>query len=92
MKQEKKKILLDLSKMTRRIPAHEYLQKKLDFPDYYGKNLDALSDCLSELGPCHIVFMQSEEIPEGSYAHKVIREIQEATEMNPNITFALPSK
>ena len=28
---------------------HAYLQKKLEFPDYYGANLSALADCLSEI-------------------------------------------
>ena len=26
--------------------GHDYLIKTLNFPDYYGKNLDALYDCL----------------------------------------------
>ncbi len=30
--------------------AHEYLAKALSLPLYYGKNLDALADCLGELG------------------------------------------
>lgn len=30
--------------------SHEYLKEKLDLPDYYGKNLDALYDCLTEIG------------------------------------------
>lgn len=30
--------------------SHEYLIKKLNLPDYYGKNLDALYDCLTDIG------------------------------------------
>ncbi|WP_298498911.1 barstar family protein [uncultured Methanobrevibacter sp.] len=29
--------------------GHDYLMDALDFPDYYGKNLDALYDCLCEM-------------------------------------------
>ena len=29
--------------------AHGYLKEMLHFPDYYGKNMDALFDCLTEL-------------------------------------------
>lgn len=30
--------------------GHDYLKEVLNFPDYYGKNLDALYDCLTEIG------------------------------------------
>ena len=30
--------------------GHDYLKDVLNFPDYYGKNLDALYDCLCEIG------------------------------------------
>ena len=30
--------------------GHDYLKDVLNFPDYYGKNLDALYDCLTEIG------------------------------------------
>lgn len=29
--------------------VHDYIAKGLDFPDYYGKNLDALHDCLTDI-------------------------------------------
>ena len=36
---------------------HSFLAKKLGFPDYYGANLSALADCLSEMGePAKITF------------------------------------
>ena len=35
--------------------AHADLAKALDFPAYYGKNLDALHDCLTELADTQLV-------------------------------------
>ena len=43
-----KKIILN-GKLMENNP-HEYMKKSLNFPEYYGKNLDALFDCLSEIG------------------------------------------
>ena len=33
--------------------GHDYLAEALNLPDYYGKNLDALYDCLTEIS-CEI--------------------------------------
>ena len=41
-------IVLDGAKMTERAELHAHLKEKLGLPDYYGGNLDALNDCLSE--------------------------------------------
>ena len=35
--------------------AHAYLAESFGFPVYYGKNLDALYDCLTELDDCTVV-------------------------------------
>ena len=41
--------------------GHDYLKEILNFPDYYGKNLDALYDCLCEIGAeTEIVLINSE--------------------------------
>lgn len=42
------KIVLDGRKMTDREAAHTYLQEVFGFPAHYGRNLDALCDCLTE--------------------------------------------
>ena len=41
--------------------GHEYLMEALDLPEYYGKNLDALYDCLTVI-ECDIELINSEEV------------------------------
>lgn len=42
------KIVLDGLKMKNKKTTHEMLKKIFEFPDYYGKNLYALWDCLTD--------------------------------------------
>ena len=50
---------------------HEYLQEALGLPDYYGRNLSALADCLAEAcEPCAITFaIDEDELPAGMQAY-----------------------
>lgn len=43
-------IIIDGSAIFTSPDLHDALAKALSFPDHYGKNLDALYDCLTELG------------------------------------------
>ncbi|MCM3747246.1 barstar family protein [Paenibacillus pasadenensis] len=43
-----REILLDGSKLDSAEAIHNLLAKELAFPDYYGRNLDALWDCLED--------------------------------------------
>ena len=45
-----------------RAALHARLAAELDFPPYYGANLDALNDCLEELDePLDITFVRASE-------------------------------
>ena len=51
---------LDALKLNERNQAHEYLAEAFGFPEYYGKNLDALYDCLSEMNIGKITIINSD--------------------------------
>lgn len=44
-----KNFVLDFRKVNSIEEAHNVMIKTFDFPSYYGKNLDALNDCISEM-------------------------------------------
>ena len=44
----KEKYTLDFSNVEQLSDFHQIIQKKLDFPDYYGANWDAFWDCLTD--------------------------------------------
>ena len=70
-------ILADAAKV------HDYLMKMLDFPEYYGKNLDALHDCLTDLDSLEITITSPDE--NGAIFQKVLRVFKAADRVNENI-------
>lgn len=77
-------ITLDATQMGSRKEAHRYLQQQLSFPDYYGCNLDALYDCLTDLDETAVTFTGTEQAV-GTYFDKVIRVFREAAGDNPRL-------
>ncbi len=79
-------VTLDCRELRRRDRAHDYLAETLHFPDYYGRNLDALADCLAELGQCRISLEGAEELRwEGGYGLKILKVLEEAARENPGL-------
>ena len=52
-------IILDGERMTERGELHAHLRERLNLPDYYGGNLDALNDCLSERRERDLIVIQN---------------------------------
>jgi ribonuclease inhibitor len=55
-----KKVLLNIDCEEIKTPEllHAYIAKKLSFPKYYGANLDALKDCMSDVSLEHVVTLK----------------------------------
>ena len=83
-----KYLIIDLSKFKDMKALHRYLAKGLDFPDYYGNNLDALADCLDEVeGDMTLVLMNVDAMDSWSGGKKeaFLGVLENASRENPNI-------
>ena len=85
-----KVIELNCEELHERTQAHQYLAQELTLPDYYGKNLDALYDCLTELGECALVLHEAEALRQsGGYGAKILNVFEEAAQANPCLTLEI---
>lgn len=87
-----RRVTLSGNKMTTKEAMHAYLAKKLKFPAYYGKNLDALHDCLGEIGhPLHITVTYTDRLAEelGEYGKTFLQVLQDTAEENKNIRITM---
>ena len=80
-----KEIRLNGARMVDKATTHDYLKRKLALTDYYGKNLDALWDCLStDLSEKIIIINKPDAIINnlGSYGESLIHLFLEVAQMN----------
>ena len=70
-----RKIILDLRNVKTQDDFHAYISERLEFPAYYGRNLDALYDCLSEMSGLQIHLLHAEEAD--GYFEKVLSVFQD---------------
>lgn len=80
-----KEITLDITTFEEKISLHRYLKETLDFPFYYGANLDALFDELtSETTPHRITIIYPKK-PQGmmvDYLPRILNVFHDAARDN----------
>ena len=85
-------IILEGRAMTDRPAAHSHLAQRLDLPTYYGRNLDALYDVLTEIGTdTELILEDPAAVVEnlGKYGEALLGTMQEAAEANPHLIITL---
>ena len=85
-------VILDGKAMVDRVSAHSHLAERLELPTWYGRNLDALYDMLTEIGEeTEIVLTDPAAVAEqmGKYGEALLATMQEAAEENPRLIVTL---
>ena len=81
-----RELRIDCRQLTDREHAHRYLQLVLPLPEYYGRNLDALYDCLTEMPETVLVLEHRKEVT--PYGESVALTAEDAAEANPALLIA----
>ncbi len=81
-------VILDGRQMSDRASAHTYLQERLGLPEWYGRNLDALYDCLTgELPPMEICVLHAGELT--GYGQALLETLRDAADEVEGMTFQI---
>lgn len=79
-------VFLDAREMTTHSRAHDHLSAQLQLPEYYGRNLDALYDILTERSePLYITLSNKEFLD--TYGIRIVQTILDAASHNSGIFF-----
>ena len=67
-------ILCDFARLDTPDAVYDYLQKELAFPAWFGRNLDALHDCLTDIGAPTRLILTGTEAPVAQRFLPVLRD------------------
>ena len=78
-----KQVILDGNILADATQVHDYLKEMFEFPEYYGKNLDALHDCLADLDNVEITITSPDE--NGAIFQRILRVFKAADRENETL-------
>lgn len=87
------KVTIDGKKLKTKEALHAFFKKELEFPDYYGENLDAFWDCLTDaiisdkISIKWIHFKESEKVFGAVYVNHFLEMFEKATTFYSSDTF-----
>ena len=84
------RLVIDGKAVTDMDALHDFFARELDLPEWYGRNLDALYDCLTDPGPeVEIVLENQETLLEnlGLGYWRLVRMLADAAEESRRIHF-----
>ena len=85
-----REITLDLTPFEEKISLHRYLKETLDFPFYYGANLDALHDELTSETSAMRIHVRYPAQPKGKmvdYQPRLLNVFRDAQRENYHLEF-----
>ena len=80
-------VILDAKKMLEKEKMHEYFAKKFDLPEYYGRNLDALFDCLCEINEPTLIKLKNENALDSATKESLIQLFRDVCSENALVKF-----
>lgn len=85
-------VQLSGKQMSSRTALHDHLALMFQFPEYYGRNLDALYDLLTERDEETIIELTDQAVmldALGSYGKRLTETLSQAADENPHLTFLI---
>lgn len=90
-----KKVYLETNRLSNKEDMSDYFEEVFSFPDYFGRNLDAAYDCLSEVEEDTNIYIDREgliKMASDEYAYKVLRMLVDVCQSNPHLRLKLRKK
>ena len=84
-----KNVSLDAKKMVEKEKMHDYLAKKFDLPEHYGRNLDALFDCLCEINEPTLIKLKNENALDSATKESLAQLFRDVSNENELVKFEL---